>query len=425
MTLFLAEGSPTTVLSDADLRTSLYSTLKQIGPRRKVIAIPPDITRLESRTGQLTCMLHDYYGEALADVMPALGTHFPMTDEQVELMYPGLPKSLIREHRWRDEVVTLGEISASFVRKVSGGLYDEPWTAQMNKLVVHGEHDLIISLGQVVPHEILGMANYTKNIFIGIGGAASINPNHYLAGLCGVETILGREDTPPRRILNEAQRLFCKNMPFIFAMTVIGFDHAGETVVRGLFIGDDQECFQRACALSRQVNITPVDRPADRLVAYLDPEEFSSFWLGGKAIYRTRMAIADGGELIILAPGVSTFGEDPEIDRLIRKYGYRTNAVTRQQVAENEDYQQTLGAAAQVMLCSPEDRFRITLCPGGLTREEVQNAGLGYGDLSEYMERYSPETLADGWNTLANDEQIYFVRKPALGLWALESRIPK
>ena len=167
MTLFLAEGSPTTVFSDTQLRNSLYSTLKQLGPRHKVIAIPPDITRLESRAGQLTCMLHDYYGEALVDVMPALGTHFPMTDEQIEIMYPGLPKSLIREHRWRDEVVTLGQIPADFVREASAGLYDKPWTAQMNKLVVHGEHDLIISLGQVVPHEIIGMANYNKNIFIG------------------------------------------------------------------------------------------------------------------------------------------------------------------------------------------------------------------------------------------------------------------
>jgi len=424
MSLFLAEGSPTTVLSDAELESSFYSALKQLGPRHKVIAIPPDITRLESRAGRLTCMLHDYYGEALVDVIPALGTHFPMTDEQVEMMYPGLPKSLIREHRWRDEVVTLGQIPAAFVREASAGLYDKPWTAQMNKLVVHGGHDLIISLGQVVPHEIVGMANYNKNIFIGIGGAASINPNHYLAGLCGVERILGREDTPPRRILNEAQRLFCKNMPLVFALTVIGFDQVGETVVRGLFLGDDQECFQKASELSRQVNITPVDKPVERLVTYLDPEEFSSFWLGGKAVYRTRMAIADGGELIILAPGISTFGEDPEIDRLIRKYGYRTNGVTQQQVAENEDYQQTLGAAAQVMLCSPEGRFRITLCPGGLTREEVENAGLRYGDLDEHLDRYAPAKLDDGWNTLAEGEQIYFVRKPALGLWALKSRIP-
>ena len=138
--------------------------------------------------------------------------------------------------------------------------------------------------------------------------------------------MMGRGDTPLRRILNYAQDHFCRQLPLVFILTVVGPDPTGRPVLRGLFVGDDHECFWRGAALTVQVNITVLDEEPSQVVVWLDPEEFHSTWLGNKAIYRTRMAIADGGRLTILAPGVESFGEDREIDRLIRQFGYRTTA---------------------------------------------------------------------------------------------------
>jgi nickel-dependent lactate racemase len=293
----------------------------------------------------------------------------------------------------------------------------------MNRLIAQGDHDLVLSIGQVVPHEVIGMANYNKNLFIGTGGTRGINESHYLSALGGVENVLGRADTPLRRILNEAQHRFCQHLPLVFVQTVVSTTDDGGTAVRGLFIGDDVECFQRASALAREVNFTFVDPPVQRMVAYLDADEFHSTWLGNKAIYRTRMAIADGGELIVLAPGVESFGEDPQIDLLIRKYGYRTTEEVHCLVAENKDLQENLGTAAHLMHSTPDGRFRVTYCPGGLGRAEVENVGFAYGDLAEYQMRYPPRQLRDGWNTLADGERVYFVSRPALGLWAHRSRL--
>ena len=422
MSLFFAKGSPSTELADVDLKEGLTTAFDQLGQRSRVIAVPPDFTRFPSRAGKLTCLTHEYFGNRLVDVMPALGTHSPMSDVQIEKMFPGLPKTLIRAHRWREDVVTLGTLSAEFVRETTGGLYDQPWPAQMNKLIAHGGHDLILSIGQVVPHEVLGMANYNKNVFIGTGGDQGINQSHFISGVCGVEKILGQVDNPLRSILDEAQRQFCQNLPLVFVLTVVDATGPSGTAVRGLYVGDDRECFELAAALAREVNFTMVDEPIERMVAYLDPEEFHSTWLGNKAIYRTRMAIADDGELIVLGPGINTFGEDPEIDRLIRKYGYRTTPETLRLVDEHADLRSMSGVAAHIMHSSPENRFRVTLCPGELSREEVEGTGLKYGELDEFMERYPPTQLREGWNHMSDGQRIYFVRNPALGLWAHASR---
>jgi hypothetical protein len=192
-------------------------------------------------------------------------------------------------------------------------------------------------------------------------------------------------------------------------------------VVRGLFIGDDAECFHAAAELSFRVNFTLMPQPIRKAVVYLDPHEFHSTWLGNKAIYRTRMAMADGGELIILAPGVSEFGEDPRIDELIRKYGYHGTEATLAMVQKNEDLKADLGAAAHLIHGSSEGRFHITWCPGDLTRKEVEGAGFGYGELSHMMQLYDPAKLQQGWNRVAGEE-VYFIENPGLGLWASANR---
>ncbi len=423
MTSYCRLGDATTVLSDDQLRDALVEALGQVGPCQRVLALPPDLTRLHSRAGQLTCMAWNHLGDRLTDVMPALGTHFPMTDEQLDRMFPGLPRDLIRQHRWREDVVTIGEVPAEFVSEVTGGIWSRPWPAQLNRLVWEGGHDMVLSIGQVVPHEVVGMANYNKNIFVGTGGVAGINESHFIGAAYGMERMMGRADTPLRRILNYAQDHFCQHLPLLYVLTVIGTDDDGELVTRGLFIGDDHDCFEQACELSVEVNFTMLDEPLERVVVYLDPEEFHSTWLGNKSIYRTRMAIADAGELVVLAPGVRTFGEDPEIDRLIRKYGYRTTPEVMRQMEENEDLRENLSAAAHLIHGSPEDRFRVIYCPGHLSREEIESVGYRYGDLAAMSARYPVEQLSDGWQETADGERFYFIRNPALGLWAWRGRL--
>jgi nickel-dependent lactate racemase len=355
--------------------------------------------------------------------MPALGTHVPMPAWQLDRMFPSVPKDLFREHRWRDDVITIGEVPSAFVKEVTAGIWDRPWPAQLNKLVWEGGHDLILSIGQVVPHEVIGMANYNKNVFVGTGGQRGINESHFIGAAYGMERMMGRADTPLRRILNYAQDNFCQHLPLVYVLTVVGTNDAGQLVTRGLFIGDDHECFERAAALSVEVNFEILDEELHKVVVYLDPEEFHSTWLGNKSIYRTRMAIADGGELIVLAPEVKTFGEDPEIDRLIRKYGYRTTPEIMRFVDENEDLKNNLSAAAHLIHGSSEGRFTVAYCAGGLTRDEIEGVGYEYGDLAEMTTRYNPKVLKDGWNELPDGERIYYISNPALGLWAYRGRL--
>src|SRR5580704_9545732 len=308
MSLFFAAGSPTTEMSPTEVRSNLFHALDKLGPRQKVLAVPPDFTRMHSQSGLLTEQAWQYYGDKLVDVLPALGTHKAMTDNEIATMFGTTPRALFRVHDWRNDVVTLGEVPGSFVYDVSEGKLDYTWPAQVNKLLRDGGHDLILSIGQVVPHEVVGMANYNKNIFVG--------------AVYGMERMMGRADTPVRRVLNYASDHFAKNLPIVYVQTVVGKNAEGKLVIRGMYVGDDAECYELAAALSLKVNFKMMDREIKKAVVFLDPHEFKSTWLGNKSVYRTRMALADNAELIDLAPGVHEFGEDAAIDVLIRKYGY-------------------------------------------------------------------------------------------------------
>jgi nickel-dependent lactate racemase len=308
------------------------------------------------------------------------------------------------------------------VSEVSGGVVEFPWPAQVNQLLLNGGFDLILSIGQVVPHEVIGMANFNKNIFVGCGGPEGINKSHFLGAAYGMEKIMGRSDTPVRRVLNYASGHFAAELPILYVQTVISPDRQGKIRVRGLFIGDDEECFRLASELSLRVNFRMLDEPLEKVVVYLDPDEFKSTWLGNKSIYRTRMAMDDDGELIVLAPGVREFGEDPEIDALIRKYGYRTTPEILEFVEKNADLRQNLGAAAHLIHGSPENRFRVTYCPGSLSRSEIEGAGFGYAGLEEMREKYDPSALKDGFNELPGGEKIFYISNPALGLWSHRAR---
>ena len=420
--LYFARGSATDRLTAEDLRAGVRAALDRLGPRRRVLAVPPDFTRFHSQAGPLTCLVHEYYGDRLTDVLPALGTHSPMTPEQLHEMFPTVPADRFRVHNWRTGITTVGTVPAEFVRTVSEGAVEFPWPAQVANLIAEGGHDLILSIGQVVPHEVIGMANYNKNIFVGTGGVEGINKSHFVGAAYGMERMMGRADTPVRRILNYAGQHFTAHLPIVYVHTVVARGAGGALEVRGLFIGDDAEVFNRAAALSLEVNFEMLEAPLGKVVVHLDPAEFKSTWLGNKAVYRTRMAMADGGELLILAPGLREFGEDHEIDRLIRKYGYRGTPATLAATRANPELQQNLSAAAHLIHGSSEGRFGITYCPGHLSRAEIEGVGFKWADLAETTRRYDPARLRDGWNTLPDGERIFYISNPALGLWAYRGR---
>jgi len=422
MSLYCATGSGDTDLTPQQLNDLLAEGLAKLGARNRVLAVPPDQTREHSRAGELTRYAWHYYGGRLKAVLPALGTHTAMRPDQIAHMFGDVPQELFRVHNWRTDIETLGEVPVGFIREQSEGKLNYAWPAQVNRLISRGGFDLILSIGQVVPHEVIGMANYTKNILVGTGGREGINRSHYLGAVYGMERIMGRAANPVRNVLSYASDHFLRHLPIVYVLTVVGRRADGGLAVRGLYIGDDIECFNLAAELSLKVNFEMLDEPIEKAVVYLDPSEFHSTWLGNKAIYRTRMALADNAELIVLAPGVREFGEDKTIDRLIRKYGYGGTPATLEAVNAHEDLAGDLSAAAHLIHGSSEGRFKITWCPGHLTQEEVERVGFSYGDLNTMLSRYDPEKLSHGYNVIGG-EKVFFIANPGLGLWAHRSRL--
>jgi nickel-dependent lactate racemase len=426
MATYFARGGANDNIATADKREALAQTLKIIGRTpRKVLVLPPDHTRLNSDAGELTHLLYELLaGKVEMDIMPTLGTHTPMTERQLRMMFGDkIPLDRFKVHDWRNGLRHVGDIPSQKIREWSGGLVDYDVRVEVSQRLFAG-YDLILSVGQLVPHEVVGIANYTKNILTGAGGADTINKSHFLGAAYGMERMMGRIDTPVRRLFNYGAEKFLRDLPIVYALTVMEKNKTGDgMIMRGLYVGDDVETFTIGARLSQKVNLDLLDKPLHKVLVYLDPHEFKSTWLGNKAIYRTRMAMADGGELIILAPGLKEFGEDREIDRLIRKYGYRGTPATLAAVKANAELQNNLSAAAHFIHGSSEGRFKITYCPGrDVSPDEIRSVGFEAGNLDAIVKRYQPETLKDGFNRLPDGEEIFYVSNPALGLWALRTQ---
>ena len=423
---FLHEGSGQTVIDEARAKhhvQSLLARLRERGPLWRVLILPPDMTRLHSWAGFLTCELYEQLHQ-VADVaiLPAVGTHLAMSADELNHMFPGVPHGAFRIHDWRNGVVPIGEVPSALVKQLSEGKLDFSIEVELDRLLIQEKWDAVISVGQLVPHEVIGIANHAKNVFIGVGGSDLINKSHWLGAVYGIERIMGRADTPVRAVLDYASEHFACHLPIVYLLTVRARAASGNLVTRGLYAGDDRACFERGAALCRQVNLNRLECAPAKVVVYLDPLEYKSTWLGNKAIYRTRMAIADGGTLIVLAPGVRTFGEDAAIDRLIRRFGYRGTPITLAKVGSEPELAANLSAAAHLIHGSSEGRFTITYCPGHLSRAEIEGVGFRYGELSALMSRYDPQRLRDGWNRLADGEEVYFISNPAVGLWGTADR---
>ena len=410
-------------ISTGQLEEMLNQLLAEYPEARKVLIIPPDYTRCYSYTGVITQMLYRKLADtAIVHVMPALGTHMPMSDDELHKFFGDVvPKEAILVHHWQTDTVRLGYVPADVCSEISGGLFPEQIDVEVNHLLADGGYDLILSVGQVVPHEVVGMANYSKNIFVGTGGREMINKSHMLSAICGMEKALGVVDSPARKVYDYAQRHYIDGkLPLVYLQTVTTRKE-DDVILHGLYIGSSRKPFEMAARLSQKLNICHVERRAKKLVTYLDPEELKTTWVGNKGVYRTRMAVADGGELLILAPGVRAFGENEEMDRMTRKYGY-TGTEHILELYRQGAFEGRLMSAAHLMQGSSEGRFTITYAtkPENLSREEIESVGYQWADYNEISKRYDPNTLKEGWNILPDGEEIYYVGTPALGLWMVD-----
>jgi nickel-dependent lactate racemase len=391
---------------------------------KRVLLLPPDITRMHSGAGRLTEMLYiAFQDEADVHVIPTLGQHLPHTPEENRLMFGSIPNERIHAHDWRHGCVEVGEIPGRFVDEATQGAYDWPFPIVLNRSLMRDPWDLIINVGHVVPHEVLGFANHNKNYFIGLGGKDLICAAHMAAAGCGIENNLGNLITPVRACFNRAENEYLGHLPDLYVQVVLARNQRGKLVHTGVYVGDDLETYLEAARQSREENITVFEEPLQKIVCVMQGDEYFSTWVANKAIYRTRMALADGGELIIIAPGLKRFGEQPEVDALIRKYGYVGTARVMGQYAHEADMQDLAHATAHLLHGSSEDRFKITYAPGHVSQRDIESVNFGYTDIGAATARYQPEKSKPGWNTTVDGERYYFIPTPSAGLWATREKL--
>lgn len=406
-------------LSHEEIKEALLKSLEG-RELKNVLIIPPDFTRFHSNAGYITNVYYHALTDmgVAVDILPALGTHVPVTEEEIDVMFGDIPYDKFIPHNWRTDVMKIGEVPAEYLEEITEGLWKDPVSVEINRLVMDEKYDLILSIGQVVPHEVIGMANHAKNLFVGVGGSDMINKSHMVGAVYGMERMMGKDHTPVRKVFDYGMEHCLNERPILFVLTVCTAP-GGIIKTHGLFIGDKRNALEAAIELAQEKNIDFVETGIKKCVVYLDPAEFKSTWLGNKSVYRTRMAIADGGELLVLAPGIERFGEDDQVDVLIRKYGYRGRIKTLEEFEkpENQDLRDNMGAAAHLIHGSSDDRFKITYAVKNISKEEVEGVGFGAADYDEVVTRYNPETLQYGYNTMPDGEEIYFIPNPALGLW--------
>jgi len=401
----------------AEARTRIHRDLK------RVLLLPPDLTRAHSHAGKITEMLYKALPDADIAVIPTLGQHVPHTEEENRWMFGSIPHGKIFAHDWRNGVTHIGTVPASLVKETTGGKADWEIPVSLNSKLIDEPWDLVINIGHVVPHEVLGFANHNKNYFIGLGGKETICASHIAAAVYGIENNLGCLVTPLRACFNWAEENLLARLPDVYLQIVMQRDENNKLVISGLYVGDDLDTYLQAARHSRAQNITTFEKPIHKIVAVMQPDEFRATWVANKAVYRTRMAIADGGELLIIAPGVERFGEQPEVDALIRKYGYKGTERTLRLYKTEADMQAIPHGVAHLIHGSSEGRFTIRYAPGHLTRAEIEEVGYEYADVTEMQARYAPDKMTEGWNTMPDGEEVFYISTPSAGLWATEAKL--
>jgi nickel-dependent lactate racemase len=417
--LYFAEGAEHLTIDINRVSDLIDNMLKELGNLRRVLILPPDFTRYHSGAGEITSLLYNKLKKSsYIEIMPALGTHVPLSSEEMNMMYKGIPHEIFRRHDWKNDIIRIGTIPSETIRELTDGLVDFPLHCEINKTLVEGKWDQIISVGQLVPHELIGIANFNKNIFIGAGGKDIIDKTHFIGALYGAEKMMGHINSPVRKVLNYMGENFTDQLPISYILTVRGVDNDKKIVTRGIYAGNDEECYLRGAALCQKVNIKLLKKEYKKVIAYLDPEEFKSTWVGNKALCRTRMAIANGGELIILCPGINTFGEDPANDLIIRKYGYQVKARLIKAMNENTDLANNLATLSALIVGSPENKFKVIYGAKKISRKDIESVYCNYIDYDEIVKKYDPLKLKEGENIMPDGEEIFYVSNPAQGLWA-------
>ncbi len=422
--LYLEKKSISESQKEQVLRSAYQQCLERICSNpKKILLLPPDITRAHCGAGKLTEMFYKMLPKSChIDVIPTLGQHVPHSRKENNWMFGDIPNDIIHPHNWREDCKTIGRISAEYVKWVSNNRADWEIPVCINSAVIEGNYDLIINFGHVVPHEVLGFANHNKNYFIGLGGKEIICASHMMAACCGIENNLGCLISPLRACYNKAEKEFLGGLPHVYIQIVMAPDHQGNLVTTGLYVGDDLETYLMAARRSKEQNITVFERPANKIVAVMQANEFKSTWVANKAVYRTRMAIADGGELLIIAPGLERFGEQPEVDRLIRRYGYSGTEKVMQAYKKSNELQDLMHATAHLINGSSEGRFKISYAPGRLGKKDIEQVGYEYVDIDEALSVYNPEKMSNGWNTMPDGQEVYYIKSPSAGLWGTKEK---
>jgi nickel-dependent lactate racemase len=396
----------------------------KIAEFKRVLLLPPDLTRAHSGAGWITETIYRQLPKTCdTHVIPTLGQHRPHTKEENAWMFGSIPNERIHAHDWRGGVAHEGTIPAEVVKEKTGGLADWEIPVDLNTMLMTEKWDLIVNIGHVVPHEVLGFANHNKNYFIGLGGKDTICAAHMASATYGIENNLGKLITPTRACFNWAEDKYLGHLPDVYFQVVMQRDPQNKLVHSGVYVGDDLETYLEAARRSKAQNITVFDEPVKKIVAVMQADEFRSTWVSNKAVYRTRMAMADGGELLILAPGLERFGEQDDVDQFIRKYGYCGTPKCMSMYRNNADMQDLAHATAHLLHGSSEGRFTIRYAAGHLTEEEIEGVNFASADLKEMLKRYDPAKLKEGWNTMPDGERIFYISTPSAGLWATKAKL--
>ena len=242
-------------LTDEAIRQQLEDALASCGVLNKVLLVPPDLTRPNAYAGPITCMLYEMLAGAEIDVLPALGTHMPMTDAELEEMFPGIPLDRFIAHNWRTDVVKIGEVLRRSSMKFRKVVLTAPLTSKSTNGLWIQTYDLVISIGQVVPHEVVGMANYNKNLFVGCGGNAMINASHYIGALYGMERMMGRDHSPVHKLFDYAEKHFLMDRPVMYCLTVTTTDSDDVVHVHSLATGRSRDLFAESIRVSQELNL--------------------------------------------------------------------------------------------------------------------------------------------------------------------------
>jgi nickel-dependent lactate racemase len=359
--MVLGQGALDRHLDEQDVRRIARGALDPLPlDGRRVLVVIPDGTR----TMPMPLMFEVLAGAlehrvAALDYLVALGTHQPMTEEQLARLV-GRPvvegmagRSRLLNHRWDrpGTFVTLGQIPAREIAELTGGLLVRDVPVALNRLVLDYDHILIC--GPVFPHEVAGFSGGNKYLFPGIAGADIINFTHWLGALITSYRVIGCADTPVRRVIDRAAAMV--DRPVTCLALVVTHDG-----INGLFVGPTREAWHQASQLSAQVHIVWHDQPFRRVLSVMPPM-YDDLWTAAKGMYKVEPVVADGGEVVIYAPHVNEISHTH--GALIDEVGYHCR-----------DY-----------FVAQWDRFKA--CPGGVLAHSTHVKGMGTFDVATGIER--------------------------------------